>query len=295
MGPVPREIWDSWNQDDDHPLLNRGIQGLYPPGSTMKLIAAALAIEQGKINKKWIVNCSGKYKFGDRTFHCWNDTGHGNMDIHHAIVNSCNIYFYKLIQKLSFEDWKDMAEKFGYGAISGIDLYGEKAGNIPGIEYMNKKYGKFGWAAGNLLTFVIGQGDVLVTPIQVVKMINLIASRGNTNMPSFHINNSPNEVKLSFQSSTWDLLHNAMWNVVNHKDGTGKLARVEGADIYGKTGTAQNPHGEDHSWFAGYMNIENEPILSLVVLVEHGGKGSIEGAIISRKIFEFVLQNELIQ
>ena len=190
---------------------------------------------------------------------------------------------------------KDMAEKFGYGAISGIDLYGEKAGNIPGIEYMNKKYGKFGWAAGNLLTFVIGQGDVLVTPIQVVKMINLIASRGNTNMPSFHINNSPNEVKLSFQSSTWDLLHNAMWNVVNHKDGTGKLARVEGADIYGKTGTAQNPHGEDHSWFAGYMNIENEPILSLVVLVEHGGKGSIEGAIISRKIFEFVLQNELIQ
>ena len=86
-----------------------------------------------------------------------------------------------------------------------------------------------------------------------------------------------------------------MWEVVNGEKGTGKNAWIENATVRGKTGTAQNPHGEDHSWFAGYMEIDNKPVISLVVLVEHGGKGSIEGAVISRKIFEFALQNELIQ
>ena len=86
-----------------------------------------------------------------------------------------------------------------------------------------------------------------------------------------------------------------MWNVVNHERGTGKLAKIEGADIYGKTGTAQNPHGEDHSWFAGYMKIENAPILSVSILVEHGGKGSIESAKLASKIFEYYRKNEFIQ
>ena len=188
-----------------------------------------------------------------------------------------------------------MANNFGYGSVSGIDLYGEQEGNIPSIEYMNKKYGKFGWATGNLLTFVIGQGDVLVTPIQVIQMMNLIASRGNTYDPKLHLNKVTNKYKLSLTSSTWDFLQKALWNVVNHKNGTGKLAKIEGIDIHGKTGTAQNPHGEDHSWFSGYITIDNKPIFSLAVLVEHGGKGSIEGAIISKNIFQFVLQNELIQ
>jgi penicillin-binding protein 2 len=260
----------------------------------MKLIAAALTLEQGKVSKKWIVNCSGAYTLGDRTFHCWNAGGHGIVNMKQAITHSCNIYFYQLIQKLSFADWKEMAENFGYGHLSGIDLYGEVTGNIPGREYMNKKYGKYGWATGNLLTFVIGQGDILVTPIQVVQMMNLIASRGNTHAPGLNINNSSNKFNLHLKSSTWDFLQDAIWNVVNKKDGTGKLAKIEGADIHGKTGTAQNPHGEDHSWFTGYMAIDNNPVISLVVLVEHGGKGSIKGAVISRKIFEFVLQNELI-
>ena len=136
VGPVPQDIWDTWNQDDSHPLLNRGIQGLYPPGSTMKLIAVAHALEEGKVSEKWKVNCSGSYTLGDRTFHCWNTGGHGQIDMFHAFINSCNIYFYQLIQKLPLKDWKKMAENFGFGTVSGIDLYGEEAGNIAlGFEY----------------------------------------------------------------------------------------------------------------------------------------------------------------
>jgi len=295
VGPVPRSVWDQWSIDNNAPLINRGIQGLYPPGSTLKLIAAALALEEKRVKKKWIVNCSGAYTLGDRTFHCWNIDGHGDIDMRRAIIHSCNIYFYQLIQKLSFQNWVKMAEGFGYGAISGIDLYGEKAGNIPNSGYMNKKYGKYGWSTGNLLTFVIGQGDVLVTPLQVLQMINLIASRGNTYKPHLTMNNMLSEMNLHLNSDTWDFLQDAMWNVVNHERGTGKLAKIEDVDVYGKTGTAQNPHGENHSWFAGYMEMHNKPILSLSILVEHGGKGSIEGTKIAKKIFEYVKRNELIQ
>jgi len=295
VGPVPRDIWNRWNQDDGHPLLNRVIQGLYPPGSTMKLIAAALALDQKKVSSQWTINCTGAYTLGDRTFRCWKEEGHGDVDMHRAITSSCNVFFYKLIQKLSFDDWKDMAYGFGYGNKSGIDLYGEKAGNIPDTDYMNKKYGKFGWATGNLLSFVIGQGDILVTPIQVVQMINLIASRGSTYAPSLNVNLPSNEFNLSLKSSTWDLLQNALWDVVNHKNGTGKLAKVKGVNAFGKTGTAQNPHGEDHSWFTGYIEVNDDPILSLAVLVENGGKGSIEATMISGKIFEYAKKQSIFQ
>jgi len=295
VGPVPKDIWNLWNENSAYPLLNRVIQGVYPPGSTMKLIAVALAMESEKISKKWAVNCTGKYILGDRTFHCWNSSGHGMTNMQQAITRSCNIYFYQLIQKLSFEEWKKMAENFGFGSRTGIDLYGEKLGNIPDRKYMNDKYGKYGWATGNLLTFVIGQGDVLVTPIQVSQMMNIIATRGRTFRPTLNIDKSSNELLLKLKSTTWDFLQNSTWSVVNDAAGTGKLAQLDDAEIHGKTGTAQNPHGDDHSWFAGYMEIDNTPVVSLSVLVEHGGKGSIEGATISRKIFQFVLENDIVQ
>ena len=94
-------------------------------------------------------------------------------------------------------------------------------------------------------------------------------------------------MKLSLKTSTWDILQNATWQVVNHKDGTGKITQVAGADVHGKTGTAQNPHGEDHSWFIGYLVKDEIPVLSAAILVEHGGKGSVEAALISHEIFKY--------
>jgi len=290
-GPVPIELWERWNTDPERPLLNRGIQGLYPPGSTFKLIGAALAKEESIVDKNWTVNCNGVYHLGDRDFHCWNNAGHGIVNMDKAIFQSCNIYFYHLIQKLSFNNWKAMAENFGFGATTGIDLLGEKGGLVPGKKYMNKKYGRYGWATGNLLTFIIGQGDILVTPIQVAQMMSIIATRGNTKTPHLLVDSPSENIIVSLESTTWDFLQQATWNVVNHEDGTGKAAKVLGGEVHGKTGTAQNPHGENHSWFAGYLVKDGVPILSLAILVEHGGKGSVEAALISHKIFKYAQKN----
>ena len=290
-GPVPIELWERWNKDPERPLLNRGIQGLYPPGSTFKLIGAALAKEESIVDKNWTVNCNGVYHLGDRDFHCWNNAGHGIINMDKAIFQSCNIYFYHLIQKLSFNNWKAMAENFGFGVTTGIDLLGEKGGLVPGKKYMNKKYGRYGWATGNLLTFIIGQGDILVTPIQVAQMMSIIATRGNTKTPHLLVDSPSENIIVSLKSTTWDFLQQATWNVVNHEDGTGKAAKVLGGEVHGKTGTAQNPHGENHSWFAGYLVKDGVPILSLAILVEHGGKGSVEAALISHKIFKYAQKN----
>ena len=290
-GPVPIELWERWNTDSERPLLNRGIQGLYPPGSTFKLIGAALAKEESIVDKNWTVNCNGVYHLGDRDFHCWNNAGHGIVNMDKAIFQSCNIYFYHLIQKLSFNNWKAMAENFGFGATTGIDLLGEKGGLVPGKKYMNKKYGRYGWATGNLLTFIIGQGDILVTPIQVAQMMSIIATRGNTKTPHLLVDSPSENIIVSLKSTTWDFLQQATWNVVNHEDGTGKAAKVLGGEVHGKTGTEQNPHGENHSWFAGYLVKDSVPILSLAILVEHGGKGSVEAALISHKIFKYAQKN----
>ena len=290
-GPVPIELWERWNTDPERPLLNRGIQGLYPPGSTFKLIGAALAKEESIVDKNWTVNCNGVYHLGDRDFHCWNNAGHGIVNMDKAIFQSCNIYFYHLIQKLSFNNWKAMAENFGFGATTGIDLLGEKGGLVPGKKYMNKKYGRYGWATGNLLNHMIGQGDILVTPIQVAQMMSIIATRGNTKTPHLLVDSPSENIIVSLKSTTWDFLQQATWNVVNHEDGTGKAAKVLGGEVHGKTGTAQNPHGENHSWFAGYLVKDGVPILSLAILVEHGGKGSVEAALISHKIFKYAQKN----
>ena len=198
-------------------------------------------------------------------------------------------------KQFSFNDWVRMSTKFGFGALTGIDLYGEKRGNVPSQSYMDEKYGKYGWAAGNLLTFVIGQGDVLVTPIQIAQMMNLIATRGNTKVPHLYIGKEAQTITLSLKETTWEFLANATWEVVNNKNGTGKAAYVKGATIHGKTGTAQNPHGEDHSWFTGYMVKDDNPILSIAVLIEHGGKGSVAAAIISHEIFNYAKKNYFLQ
>lgn len=285
VGPIPQNLWDEWNLNPNRPLINRGIQGTYPPGSILKLVTAAYALDNKIIDKNWSVNCKGSYPYGDRTFHCWNTEGHGQVDLKKSIKYSCNIFYYNLIQKIPFKDWSQIISKFGFGERTRIDLPGEKRGLVPTRDYMNKKYTSRGWGKGSLLNFVIGQGDLLATPQQVIQIMNLIATSGKTYAPHIKKNIKSEPLNVTLDNYTWNFLKDATFAVVNDKDGTGKNANTKLGKVHGKTGTAQNPHGEDHSWFSGFITLPNNEIMTLVVIVENGGKGSIIGATVARELF----------
>ena len=287
-GPIPLKLWNSWNSDNNKPMMNRAIQGLYPPGSVLKLIIAAYALDNNIISKDWTVDCKGTYDFYNETYSCWNKNGHGPTNLIESIRHSCNAFYFELITKINIDDWSYTAESFGFNSQSNIDLPAENKGLIPNRKYMNKRYGKHGWAQGHLLNFVIGQGDVLATPIQVLQMINLIATRGDTFEPHLKLNKDAIPLVLDLKQTTWDIINQAMWEVVNYSGGTGWRARSnDNNQIWGKTGTSQNPHGEDHPWFTGYTKLNDDKLMSLAVIIENGGKGSGEGSIIAGKLFDY--------
>jgi penicillin-binding protein 2 len=293
IGPIPNKLWDRWNQNSGKPLMNRGIQGTYPPGSIIKLISAAYALDNNIIDENWSVICNGAYSYGDRTFRCWNIAGHGHVDITQSIKYSCNIFYYQLIQKIRFENWSQIVSQFGFGKKTGIDLPGEKRGIVPTRKYMNDKYTSRGWGKGSLLNFVIGQGDMLATPQQVIQIMNLISTAGNSYEPHVRKGIDSKPLNVSLKKSTWKFLKEATLAVVNDNDGTGKNANSIFGKVAGKTGTAQNPHGEDHSWFSGYITLPNNKMMSLAVIVENGGKGSKTGASTARELFnEFAKLNK---
>ena len=188
IGPIPLPEWEKLSNNIENPLLNRAIQGLYPPGSVFKLILAAYALENKIIDNDWHIDCKGAMEYGDRIFKCWNETGHGKINLSKSIINSCNIFYYNLIQKIKFDNWTNIVKAFGFGKKTGIDLPNEKAGIVPSLDYMNSRYGKWGWGKGSLLNFAIGQGDVLATPIQIIQIINLIATEGKNYRPRINKN-----------------------------------------------------------------------------------------------------------
>lgn len=283
------EVWRSLLMDPRKPLYDRALQGLYPPGSTFKLVAAAYALEHQTIDPKKTVVCTGSYRLGTRSFGCWKEGGHGRVNLEKAIEQSCNVYFYHLIQDIGLNPWADMAKKFGFGQITGIDLPDEKTGSIPDSKLMDRKFGVGQWTTGNLLNFVVGQGEVLVTPLQLAQYAGLIAERGVSYTPHLlkyvtdaagrvvykYKNESRMAVELS--DTTWDQIQNGMYLVMQSANGSGRAARQKNWPLYGKTGTAQNPHGENHAWFMGFSLDPNLPY-SWAILLENGGSGGGKAA-----------------
>lgn len=302
-GRISSKDWNALREDPRKPLYDRGIQGLYPAGSTIKPLAALYSLENHDNARERRYHCRGSYRLGNRSFGCWKKVGHGKVNLHEAIEQSCNVYFYNLIQDVGLEDWAHMARSFGLGKIAGIDIPGENKGLVPDTRYMNRKYGPKQWTRGNLLNIVVGQGDVLVTPLQLAQFAGVVAQKGTRYRPHFvkriiaksgaiisEIDPGPENNAIASESS-WDFIHEAMWAVVNGPHGTAKAARQKNWDIYGKTGTAQNPHGEDHAWFVGFSLDERYPF-SWAVLLENGGGGGGKAAPLIGKILRQIARRD---
>ena len=273
---------------------NLATQGIYPPASTFKIITAAAALEETDLDVTHKVTCTGKYDSGPRVFKCWGK--HGPVDFFDGMSNSCDVYFYALAASMGPAPIERMERKFMFGRPTGIDLPGEKAGNIygPTRRARNKTY----WFVGDTLNLSIGQGELLVTPIKLAQFAAALASRGNVYRPYYVdkiVNNQTGKVqqvgqrevlqRADLKPETYDLLYQALKHTVD--DGTARRVKIKGLDVYAKTGTAQNPHGADHGWFMAFAGKSGEePSIALAVFVEFGEGGSSAAGPIARAMLE---------
>ena len=293
-GLILESTWNEILNNPDKPLLNRYLQGLYPPGSIVKMITQAALMEIVDFDPTTTYVCDGSYQFGDRLFGCWWHEGHGKINLSAAMLNSCDVYFYKAIQLLELDQLAEVFREFGFGQITGLDIPGEARGIVPDKNYMNKKHGRYNWSKGALLNICIGQGEILATPIQVLNFTNLLATRGNAGRPHFVMKeiHKRNSVPM-ISNTTWDEIIKDMGLVITDDNGTGKNAALDlpGVYVFGKTGTAENNHGDSHAWFIGWVE-KDEKKYSVVVLMENAGSGGKVAAPIAREIFHSLVKKQ---
>jgi penicillin-binding protein 2 len=302
-GTIDRQAWVRVVQDPSHPLLNRAIQSQYAPGSVFKIVVAAAGLQEGTITPTDRTHCSGEFHLGAWTFLDWKKEGHGTVDVHKAMVQSCNIFFYQAGLKIGGSTIAKYAKAFGLGAPTGIDLGSEKAGLIPEPK-LRKGRGAAAWMSGDTVNMSIGQGQVLVTPMQVARFMSAVANGGVLWKPRLVqrierpgkgvVWNDTGRVMGHVELSpvVWAFLRRSLWGVVN-EGGTGGAARLPGIDVAGKTGTAQmiakskSEKGQDHAWFASFAPA-NDPEVVVVVMAEGGGKGGQVAAPIAKKILNTI-------
>ena len=293
-GLILETTWNEIRNNPEKPLLNRFLQGMYPPGSIVKSVTQAALLEKADFDPNTFFLCDGSYQFGDRLFGCWWQEGHGELNLTGAMVNSCDIYFYKAVQYLELDQLAEMFIEFGFGEATQIDIPGEVYGLVPDKDYMNEKHGRYNWSKGALLNICIGQGEVLVTPIQVLNYLNLLATRGNAYRPHLVMVDEPpvNEIP-TLKDETWDRIISDMRLIITDENGTGKNAEpdIPGMLVYGKTGTAENAHGESHAWFIGWAEYADQKY-SVVILLENAGSGGKVAAPIAKMIFNEIYKSD---
>ena len=302
-GTIDRDAWVRVVQDPNFPLLNRTIQTQYAPGSVFKILVAAAGLQEGSITPLDRTYCNGEFHLGTSTFKDWKEGGHGTVDLHHAIAQSCNIFFYEAGLKIGGAAIVKYANTFGFGQPTAIDLPGEKSGLLPKPQVARGRQGGRTFPPGETVNMSIGQGTVLVTPMQIARFMAAIANGGVLWRPRLVQRvERPDRVVWSDQGQVaghvelspvvWAFLRQSLWAVVND-NGTGVAARIPGLDIAGKTGTAQMiakskaEKGQDHAWFAAFAPAK-APEVVVVVLVERGGKGGQVAAPIARKILNAI-------
>ena len=310
-GITPKD-WVRLMNDPSHPLYNRAIQSVYPPGSTFKVIVSLAGLELGVIKPSDTVTCRGAIYSGKHRFRCWKKEGHGVISFHRALVESCDVYYYTMGERIGWDNVAEYARKLGYASLTGILLPDEKPGLIPTMAWKEKRT-RDKWYPGDTYINSIGQGFVLVSPIQACQMISVVANGGYFYRPTLLklTRNretgvvtafSPEQKKqIVLQPAALDEVRKALIGVVNEPGGTAHSARLPFATVAGKTGTAQviqqkvagrklSGKSEDHAWFVAYAPAEN-PKIAVAVLVEHSGHGGSVAAPIAKRVIEEYLKN----
>uniref|UniRef100_A0A7V4TFB8 Penicillin-binding protein 2 n=1 Tax=Candidatus Caldatribacterium saccharofermentans TaxID=1454753 RepID=A0A7V4TFB8_9BACT len=291
--------WLDLLEQKSNPLLARPTQALYPPGSLFKILIALAALEEQVVTSRESFFCPGYLEYGNWKYLCWKRGGHGRVTFEEAIAESCNVVFYTLGLRLGPERIARYARMFGLGQDAHLDLPGVKTGFFPTPEWKREVL-KEAWYPGDTMNLSIGQGYLLVTPLEMYLLLCTVANRGKVYDP--HVlwrvldenGKVVKEVKPSLRRTvalrpqTWDTVIRGMEKVVTQ--GTGFNCRGLPVKLAAKTGTAQNPHGKEHSWFGGFFP-SDRPKFVFLVLVEHGGDGSGEAALVARKVIEWILQN----
>jgi penicillin-binding protein 2 len=306
------ERWNEIVNDPGHPMQSRATQGMYPPGSTFKVVTAIAALMEKSMDPDEILFCSGGYRYGRRTYRDWRLGGHGKVDLYKGIVESCDVYFYQAGERTGIDALARWASILGLGRKTGIDIPGEKEGLVPSPDWKKRARGEI-WFPGETLSAAIGQGYVLVTPLQLTSLYGTIARRG-VHMDPYLVSRiedvAGNELyrrdptvkrESEIPDEVFDRVISGLEGVVAEDRGTGRVARWAGVPVAGKTGTAQVvrlqelPEGEeeipyelrDHGWFAAFAPVDRPKVVAAVV-VEHGGHGSSSSApIVTRLIKKY--------
>ncbi len=294
---IRQKEWDALTSAKYDPLSNRALQGQYPPGSTFKIITAAAGLEEGIITPFSRLYCGGSYRFGKRRYRCWKRGGHGSMNLHDALVYSCDVFFYQVGKQLGVDTIAEYSRRFGLGAPTGIALANEKPGLIPTSDWKKRRFNE-PWYSGETLSVAIGQGFVLTTPLQMANVIAMVANGGVQYRPQYvgRVEAPHGEIieqlepevlgDAGLRRSTLHQIREALRDVVNGKRGTGKKSKLPNIDVGGKTGTAQvfrmgrkavktehmARHLRDHAWFVAFAPVD-EPEIAISIVIEHAGRG----------------------
>ncbi|MBU0481510.1 MAG: penicillin-binding protein 2 [Proteobacteria bacterium] len=309
VGGISQKAWEDLLNNPLRPLVNKSIQGQYPPASTYKIVTALSGLMEGVITPESTFTCNGIFPFGNRKFRCWKKSGHGSVDLNRAIAESCDIYFYQLSQKLNVDIIAEYAKKIGLGQETGIILEHEKSGLIPTSAWKERTY-REKWQDGETLSISIGQGFNLATPLQVTRMIAAIANGGDLYRPQLvekivdpegeetGIFSPILDGRMTIPPDILSLIRKGLVAAVNGKHATGEKAHLTTLTVAGKTGTAQVVHlsqvedideenipykYRDHAWFTCYAPAEN-PVIAVTALVEHGGHGGSAAGPVARQM-----------
>lgn len=312
IGGISQKNWDSMIQDPLNPLLDKTIQGQYPPGSTYKIITALAGLMEGAITPETNIPCYGSFKLHGRRYGCWKKWGHGkHVDLKKALAESCDVYFYHVGQEVGVDKLAIYAKSFGLGSKTGIILENEKRGLVPTKEW-KRRIKNTSWQQGETVSVSIGQGFNLTTPLQVCQMTATLANSGKlykpqllkaikdqdgTTLQSF----KPEERGTAFGTDKeFTLIRNGLDAAVNEPHGTGARARLKNVRVAGKTGTAQVVHlakfkdvapediprkYRDHAWFTCYAPAD-KPEIAVTVLIEHGGHGGSAAGPVAKAVLE---------